>query len=139
MDAVRPFAITALLVAAWVLTPLGGFPMAFVKLDGVMLPYAVVFFTILLGCLFLLRRKIGQANWIGLLLVAVVGGHLASIFSITVAELIAPTGMERLANSLRAAGLLRFFGVQLVYPAVLLGWFIAPLAASALKVSKRFI
>jgi len=139
MAALSPLVVTATLFLAWMFTPLGSIPMTFVKIDTVKTPYAVIFFGLLLVCLFFLRLKIDRMSWIRTLLIAVVAGHLLSIISFTVAELIMPAGIERFGNSLRVAGFLQFVAVQLLFPGVLIGWIIAPLAVAALKLSKKIL
>lgn len=138
MNVLRPLIVTCVLIAAWFFTPLGAVPMSRI-IPGAGIPYTIIFFCLLLACLFFLLRKIDQASWISALAIAIIFGHLGSIFSITVAELLTPNGLERWNNSLRLTGFAQLLGMRIIYPILLAGWIVAPLAVAGVKIGKGFV
>ncbi len=131
----RPLIVTIGFLIAWIFTPLGRIPMAFIKLEAVKLPYTSFFFGLLLFGLYVLRERIGRASLLRSVLIGAVSGYLLSVISLLLADCLIPDGIHRLRNSFAVAGPLGALVIQFIFPGVLAGWLIVPLAVFTLKKS----
>lgn len=134
----RPTIVTIIIALMWFFTPLGKLPMAFIRQDKLIFNYIVIFFTILFISLIFFRSKIEKLSWVRLLLISVPVGHIFSVISIFLAEILLTDGLARFENTFRLTGYLKGVAWQLAFPFVLGGWLIVPLAVAMVKASKRF-
>lgn len=129
--------IVLVLTALWAFTPLSAIPKSFMKLPGVASPYAAVFFASLFGFLLLIENRIRGLSWPKVIFYLFITGHLLSVISLALAELLLPDGVQRLSDSFSTAGALDFFITQLLFPFVLGGWLFAILGAISLKLMSK--
>ena len=134
---VYPVLIVLIFALLWIFTPLSEKPSSFIKLDGITTPYTIIFFGGLFAYLLWVQPNVSGISWPKLILVSAVAGHILSVASLTIAELLLSGGIERLLNSASTTGVAQFVAMQALFPALLGGWFFTILGTTCLKLAKK--
>lgn len=117
-----PIIVTFFLLLIWQNTYSGSVPRSFIKLDGIIQSYTIIYFIILAICLVGCRNLINRSTWMNVFFISLVGGYIISIIAYSAALLSIPSGWDRFLNSMRSETVLSFIYVQFIFPSVLFGW-----------------
>lgn len=130
-----PFVIVLGLYLIWEFTPLGSVPATFIKKDGFVDRYELFYFPSLLVLTLVAQSAVDRMSFIRCISVAVLAGHLVSLFSIIGTWFI---DVDKLTDAFfwnkRHFGFFDTLFFYLAIPIPTLGWLITPIAFFLLKI-----